>query len=74
MRLSDQGIRKHGMSVPPVSATYRPYSTDVTHYVISLFSGYYLIIFRYMSGKRVVRFYSDLRNQGSSAPSSYQAG
>ena len=33
---------------------YRPYSTDVTHYVISLFSGYYLIIFRYMSGKRVV--------------------
>ena len=29
-------------------------STDVMHYVISLFSGYYLIIFRYMSGKRVV--------------------
>ena len=33
--------------------SYRPYSTDVTHYVISLFSSYYLII-RYMSGKRVV--------------------
>ena len=28
-------------SVPPMG--YRPYSTDITHYVISLFSGYYLI-------------------------------
>ena len=33
---------------------YRPYATDVTHYVIASFSGFYLVYFRYMSGKSVV--------------------
>ena len=32
----------------------RPYATDVTHYVIALFSSHYIIYFCYMSGKRVV--------------------
>ena len=36
------------------SAKNRPCSTDITHYIIALFSGYYLVYFHYMSGKRVV--------------------
>ena len=35
---------------------YRAYAHDVTHYIVALFSGYYLAYFRYniMSDKRVV--------------------
>ena len=68
----------------PYTFLYRPYSTDVTHYVISFIFRLLPHYFPLYEWQKSGRFYSDLRNQGSleftllvyqlSAPSSYQAG